>query len=160
VPIPLRTARLVLRYLTLADAQAFFAYRSDPAVAAMQGWMPASRAEADVFVGSVAGVPFARHGTWSQLGVVEVGNDALIGDVGVYVDASGVIAEIGYTIAPAFQRRGYATEAVRAILAELEAVYGIRCFIARIRETSRRSHCLCALGSARKNISARTGISG
>jgi aminoglycoside 6'-N-acetyltransferase len=122
---------LVLRYLTPADAEAFFAYRSDPAVSAMQGWVPASRAEADVFVGSVAGVPFARRGTWSQLGIVESGNDAVIGDVGVYVDASGVVAEIGYTIAPGFQRRGYATEAVRAILAELEAACGIRCFIAR-----------------------------
>jgi len=131
VPIPLRTARLVLRYLTPADAEAFFAYRSEPAVALMQGWMPGSRAEADVFVGSVAGVPFARRGMWSQLGIVEAGNDALIGDVGAHVDASGVVAEIGYTIAPAFQRRGYATEAVRAILAELEAAYGIRCFTAR-----------------------------
>jgi RimJ/RimL family protein N-acetyltransferase len=131
VPIPLRTARLVLRYLTPADAEVFFTYRSSPAVSAMQGWMPASRAEADVFVGSVAGVPFGRRGTWSQLGIVEAGNDALIGDAGVYVDARGAAAEIGYTIAPAFQRRGYATEAVRAILAELEAIYAIRCFVAR-----------------------------
>jgi RimJ/RimL family protein N-acetyltransferase len=131
VAIPLRTARLVLRYLIPADVEAFFAYRSEPAVAAMQGWMPASRAEAGAFVGSVAAVPFASRGSWSQLGIVEAGNDALIGDVGVHVDASGVVAEIGYTIAPAFQRRGYAVEALRAVLTELEEACGIRRFVAR-----------------------------
>ncbi len=131
MPIPLRTSRLVLRYLTPADAEALFAYRSEPAVSAMQGWMPASRAAADVFVGSVADVPFARRSMWSQLGIVEGRNDVLIGDVGVHVDASGDVAEIGYTIAPAFQRRGYATEAMRALLGELEGAYGIRRFIAR-----------------------------
>lgn len=131
MPIPLRTARLILRFLVLADAPALFAYRANPAVSVMQGWTPASREEAATFVAAVADIPFARPTAWSQLGIVRVRSDDLVGDVGVLVDARGDAAEIGYTIAPAFQQRGYATEAVRAVLAELEAVHGIQRFSAR-----------------------------
>lgn len=131
MPIPLRTARLVLRSLVPADAPALFAYRADPAVSALQGWTPASPDEAAAFIASVADVPFARPTAWSQLGIVHARNDALIGDVGVHIDARGEVAEIGYTIAPAFQRRGYAIEAMRAVLAEFEAVHGIRRFLGR-----------------------------
>lgn len=132
MPIPLHTPRLVLRYLAPADAETLFAYRSDPAVAVMQGWAPASRSEADAFIARLAQIPFASPGTWSQVGIVEAQSDLLIGDFGAHVDAAGDAGEIGYTIAPAFHRRGYATEAITAALAELAGLHGIRHFIARV----------------------------
>lgn len=131
MPVPLLTQRLILRPLVLADAEGLFAYRRESSVATMQGWAPASAADAATFIEALAGVPFGCRGAWSQLAVVEADGAALVGDVAARVDPLGLRAEIGFTIAPAHQRRGYAAEAVGAMMQELVAVVGIRRFTAR-----------------------------
>jgi aminoglycoside 6'-N-acetyltransferase len=49
----------------------------------------------------------------------------MIGDVGVCRHANGMQAEIGFSLATAYQGQGYATEAVRAVLHRLFAVDGL-----------------------------------
>jgi RimJ/RimL family protein N-acetyltransferase len=122
-PPEIVTARLRLNRLTPADTAAFFAYRSLPEICRYQSFDPADADAAADFIAELAAVPWDRPGTWSQLAVREQRGDELVGDLGVhFLDADQV--EIGFTIAPPRQRRGYATEAVRALLDHLLGAMG------------------------------------
>jgi RimJ/RimL family protein N-acetyltransferase len=115
--IRLETRRLEMRRSEPDDAEAISAYRSDPAVRRYQGWERTDpdgiRTQIDEMSGRAPGEP-----GWVQLSVRERESGRLVGDVGLSAtsDEPGVI-EIGYTIDPAFQGRGYATEAVGALVA-------------------------------------------
>lgn len=115
----IETERLRLRRFRTADAVAFAAYRADREVARFQGWeagYPLDAAER--FVREMAGATPGVPGDWFQIAVADRGSDALIGDCVVHVLAADPgTAEIGYTMAPEHQGVGYATEAVRALIA-------------------------------------------
>lgn len=112
----LRTARLVLRRFRPDDAAAFAAYRSDPEVARYQGWdAPVPIEEAERFVTAMAAAHPDTPGEWFQIAVEAEGR--LVGDVAIHVDGDDPrLARLGFTLAPAEQGKGYATEAVRAAL--------------------------------------------
>lgn len=112
--ITLASRRLELKDLSPADAPALFAYRSLEEVARFQSFRPASEEEAAAFIlGNPAA--FGEGGRWSQLGVFLEGE--LIGDLGArFFGPGGLQAEIGYTIAPARQGKGYGKEAVARLL--------------------------------------------
>jgi aminoglycoside 6'-N-acetyltransferase len=115
---PLLTERLVLRRSRPEDAEAISAYRSDPEVHRYQGWERTDpggiRAEVEEMAGRAPGAP----GGWVQLSVEERENGRLVGDVGLSpAEGEPGVVKVGYTIAPAFQGRGYATEAVAALVA-------------------------------------------
>ena len=110
----LRTPRLVIRRFTIADAEAFASYRSDPEVARYQGWdAPYGLDQAVAFISGLPD-PFSP-GAWCQLAVTTDGD--LIGDVALYTDTDPRLGRIGFTLTRAAQGRGYAAEAVRAVLA-------------------------------------------
>lgn len=115
---PLVTDRLLLRRSVPGDAETIAAYRSDPAVHRYQGWdrtdVEGVREEIEQMAGRAPG----EAGGWVQLSVEERDGGRLVGDVGMSPaeDAPGVM-KIGYTMTPAVQGRGYATEAVRALIA-------------------------------------------
>ena len=109
----LATARLRIDALRQADAEALFACRADPAVARYQGWCPADVAAAHAFI--EAQPPSPSRG-WFQRAIRLHEDGALIGDLGVNLpEEDGSSVEFGVTIAPAWQGRGYASEAVRAV---------------------------------------------
>ncbi len=112
----LRTERLRLRRSQPDDAEAISAYRSDPEVRAHQGWKDTSpgyiRREIEEMLARTAGEP----GGWIQFTVVTADTDELVGDVGMRVDDEPGVVLVGYTISPAQQGKGYATEAVRALV--------------------------------------------
>jgi aminoglycoside 6'-N-acetyltransferase len=112
-----RTERLTLRRFTPNDAEAFAAYRSDPDVARFQSWdAPVPLTEAQKKVEEFAhGDPEAPG--WFQYAVDLDG--ALIGDLGLNLHENLMQAELGFTLAPAYQGQGYATEAVRGLLNHL-----------------------------------------
>ena len=114
---PLVTARLLLRRSLPEDATTISTYRSDPEVHRYQGWERTDpegvRAEIREMAGRVPG----EHGGWVQLSVVERDSGRLVGDVGLSpADGEPGVIKVGYTIAPAFQGSGYATEAVGALV--------------------------------------------
>lgn len=115
-PLPLRGERVVLRRLAARDLAAFQAYRGDPDLARFQGWSAQSDTDARAFIDEMAAAPLLAHGEWVQLGIAERADDALIGDVGLHVDAQGHEAEIGFTLSRPAQGRGQATEAVALAL--------------------------------------------
>ena len=113
----LRTPRLRLRRSQPRDAEAISAYRSDPEVHAHQGWDHTDpehvRREIEEMLRRVPG----GSGGWVQFTVETLADDQLVGDVGLRVaeDEPGVVM-VGYTMAPAAQGKGYATEAVGALV--------------------------------------------
>ena len=121
------TQRLSLTRLRPDDAAALFTYRSDPAVARYQTWLPASLEEVRAFIGDQQSAAFDTPGEWSQLGLRLIGSPRLVGDAGIRIPADRPDeAEIGITIAPEHQGRGLATEAVAALLDHLFVVLGKR----------------------------------
>jgi RimJ/RimL family protein N-acetyltransferase len=114
---PIITERVLLRPLRVEEAPEVVAYRRDPRVARYQGWGVVDPGEIERDLAGMAGrTPCDVPGPWFQLAIVEVASDALAGDLGVrLLGERPDAAEIGYTVAPGFQRLGYATDAVRAM---------------------------------------------
>jgi RimJ/RimL family protein N-acetyltransferase len=119
------TERLVLRRFRASDAPVLAEYRSDPEVARYQSWeAPFSLLRAETAVaGFIASDP-DRAG-WFQYAVERADDKKLIGDVAVHLHDNLKQAEIGFTLATAYQKRGFATEAVGAVLARLFRVQGL-----------------------------------
>ncbi|GIG60000.1 N-acetyltransferase [Longispora fulva] len=115
----LDTDRLVLRRFRPADAPALAAYRSDPAIARYQSWTtPLTPADAaDLVRRFAAGDPGAPG--WFQWAVELRSEGVLIGDLGCRLDDNLMQADLGFTLAADRHGHGYATEAVRGLLAHL-----------------------------------------
>jgi RimJ/RimL family protein N-acetyltransferase len=112
----LRTERLVVRMLARADVTAFVRYRNLPEVALHQDWpLPYTRDLAHQLVDELERLDGPTAGGWAQLAVA-LPDGTLVGDVAVWLDAAGTFAMLGYTLAPEHQGRGYATEAVSAVI--------------------------------------------
>jgi aminoglycoside 6'-N-acetyltransferase len=114
---PLLTERLVLRRSVPEDAETISAYRSDPDVHRHQGWEktdPQSiRAEIEEMSGWGPGDPRG----WVQFTVEHRRTGEIVGDVGLApAEGEPGVIKVGYTIAPAHQRHGYASEAVAALV--------------------------------------------
>lgn len=115
--IKITTERLVLRGLQLSDANALFKYRSLPEVYKFQGWKPQTLKEVEAFITEKISKAPNIPDTWYQLGVIIKETEELIGDVGVhFIGPEDKQAEIGYTLNPEYQGKGYATEAVWGVL--------------------------------------------
>jgi RimJ/RimL family protein N-acetyltransferase len=113
----IRTARLVLREIVAGDVDAMHAWQTDPRYLEHYPQTETARADTkalvDRFLAWQAAPPRWR---W-QLGVTLASTGALIGCAGVRraaVDAD--TADIGYELDPRHWGRGYATEAVGALL--------------------------------------------
>ncbi|MGZ3145782.1 GNAT family N-acetyltransferase [Lentzea chajnantorensis] len=111
----LTSARLTLRPFRPEDAPALAAYRSDPDVARYQGWD--APFPLDAATRMIAEMTDPAAPGWFQYALDRDGT--VIGDVGVNTHDNLMQAEIGYTLAPAHQGRGYATEAVHRMLEHL-----------------------------------------
>lgn len=92
------------------------AYRADPGVARYQGWEAASVREVENFIRSLAELEPDSPGQWYQLGIA-LPDGRLIGDCGLHtLHRDPRQAEVGITVAPAHQRRGYGVEVLTAVL--------------------------------------------
>ncbi len=115
---PILTERLRLRRSVPGDAEAISAYRSDPDVHRYQGWTSTDPDHVREEIERMGGRAVGEPGGWVQFSVEERTGGRLVGDIGLSPadDDPGVI-KIGYTVSPAAQGRGYATEAVGALIA-------------------------------------------
>jgi RimJ/RimL family protein N-acetyltransferase len=166
---PLRTDRLSIRRATAADVEPTWTWRRLPEVGE---WI--TRAPTDIDTYRAQFMDPERVAI--QL-VVALDDPAdpdhrgrLIGDVMLRIEdgwaqaeildgARGTQAELGWTLDPAFQGRGYATEAVRAVIDACFGALGLRrvhagCFAAN--EPSWR--VMERLGMRREEYSRGTGL--
>ncbi|MEV0899818.1 GNAT family protein [Actinoplanes sp. NPDC049802] len=121
----LTTERLILRRFRASDAPVLSAYRSDPEVARYQSWeapFPLERAQIAVRNFAAGSPDKAGH---FQYAVELAAEETLIGDVYVRLHDNLRQAEIGFTFAGPYQKRGFATEAVSAVLDRLFGRQGL-----------------------------------
>lgn len=115
---PIRTERLLIRRERIEDAEAAFAMRSQ---ATMSHWTTGWPRDLGVFRAQLS-----TEGWLEPMLALEV-DGGFVGDLMIRIEdawsqrevelqAADSLAEIGYSVDPAHQGRGYATEAVRAAL--------------------------------------------
>jgi aminoglycoside 6'-N-acetyltransferase len=114
--LPRPAGPVLLRRLRASDLAIFHAYRSDPVVCRYQAWSPMSQAEASEFIAEMETVPLFQPGQWAQVAIARAEDDALVGDMGLFVAEDLSSAEIGFTLSPAARSRGYATAAAAAAI--------------------------------------------
>ena len=108
---------VTLRRLSVSDLEAFQAYRSDPEVGRYQGWSTKPQEDAAAFLEKMASAEFPVENQWFQLAIADRVSDALVGDMGVVVMNTGtLVAEVGVSLSRQAQGRGFATEAVQAVI--------------------------------------------
>jgi RimJ/RimL family protein N-acetyltransferase len=82
-----------------------------------QGWDAKSLADVRSFIADNQGYGPYLPGSWRQFAITLRADGAMIGDCGVHVpEDKPEQAEFGITLATAFQRRGYASETLGALL--------------------------------------------
>ncbi len=117
---PLHTARLLIRPFQSADAQALFDRRNDPEVARYQNWtLPYPRERVDQIAGELAAMDGPVNDEWWMATIADPDTGEVFGDLALHLTSEGRTAEVGYTLAAAHWGKGYATEALEALVAYL-----------------------------------------
>jgi RimJ/RimL family protein N-acetyltransferase len=113
----LRTPRLILRRLRTDDLAVLCAYRSLPEVARFQSWDTFGPEDGASLIAEQSCREPNIPGTWLQLAIVPEDSGEMIGDCGLHFlrdDRRQV--ELGITLAPSHQGRGFATEALTGVI--------------------------------------------
>jgi len=111
----IRTERLTIRPLEERDVEALLRYRNIAGMEAFQDWsIPYRREDALALVEQSRRHAGPAPGEWVQFGVETDGE--MVGDVAIWLDGSGLVAEIGATVAPEYHSRGFATEMVTGVI--------------------------------------------
>jgi RimJ/RimL family protein N-acetyltransferase len=116
---PLETERLVLRPFEPGDLDALHAMQSDAEVARWLYDEPRTLEETRTLLGlKIAGHEVTEEGNWLSAAVIERESGDLVGDVSLrWFSVVHKTGEIGFMFRPAYQGRGYATEAARGLIA-------------------------------------------
>ena len=129
----IESERLIIRNLQVDDLKNFLDYRTDPEVCRYQDWEVLDEAFARNFIDEQMHKSLDDLEEWIQLGIELKSEERLIGDLALRRhDRNGSIVEIGYAISPAYQRKGYAYEAVNCIIHHLFTEHEVHRITARI----------------------------
>ncbi|MFY9934389.1 MAG: GNAT family N-acetyltransferase [Streptosporangiaceae bacterium] len=124
------TSRLVLRQVTDEDVTAVLSGQQQA------GWAEDFPSDGDRVIARVLakyGMPADEEGRrFGHRLVVERESGLVVGGVGFFGPPQGGEVEIGYGIVPSRQRRGYATEVVRAMVADVIDLEGVQTVIATV----------------------------
>jgi RimJ/RimL family protein N-acetyltransferase len=113
----LDTERLTIRRFRSDDLDSFVAYRADPDVARFQSWENFTRAEGVAFIEEMSRQHPDTPGEWFQFAIELKLTGRMIGDCALHVFADRPEdAELGFSLASAYQGHGYAREAVAGLL--------------------------------------------
>jgi RimJ/RimL family protein N-acetyltransferase len=113
----LHTKRLNLRHLRLEDAVAISAYRGLPEVAKYQSWKTFGLEEATQLIAGQLTVKWAAADSWIQLLIILSESGQPIGDCGIHFPSNAPQqVELGITLDPSYQNRGFASEAIEGVL--------------------------------------------
>lgn len=132
--LPIETERLILRAFNRGDVDAVFAYRQREDVARYLFDVPMTHETcAEAVQARIRQVSLAEQDDRITLAVERKGDGAMVGEVTlIWRSVADRQGEVGYILNPDHQGRGYATEAVRAMISmgfvdlELHRIYA-RC---------------------------------
>lgn len=134
--LPLDTDRLRLRVMRPADAPVLAAYRNDPEIARYQDWhLPFTEADAHRMLAGQADVDDLVADDWVQIAIeLREGPDGtplVVGDAAIGLRGAG-IAMLGYTLAPEWHGRGFASEAAAALVDAIFATTEVHRIVATL----------------------------
>ncbi len=113
----LETERLILRNIDLKDLDTFLEYRNDPTVAKYQSWEPTlNRMQVSDFIKNLQAQKIGEPGKWNQIVWILKKNMVHIGDCALKVQEDNMQAELGFTLSRNYQGKGYAYEAMGALI--------------------------------------------
>ncbi len=116
-PPRIDTERLTIRAMNLCDSGSMYLYRCLPEVYKYQAWVPESVTEISQYLTRTNLTGFNTIDTWFQLGLYLRSSGELIGDIGLhFLPPDNEQTEIGFTLSPEHQGKGYAFEAVTAVI--------------------------------------------
>lgn len=117
--LTIRTDRLILRPLEKSDLDAVLSYYSLPDVQRYVEWKARDDGEAtSAFSALRKQVRLTRPGDTLTLAIVRKSDGKVMGHVSLkWTDATAGQGELRFALAPQFRRKGYGTEALRAVLA-------------------------------------------
>lgn len=112
----LYTERLIIRPLSVLDADDMYEYAKTPYVGPMAGWPPhVSLSDTIAVIKSMITIKSPQEmGNWA---IVLKSNNKMIGTIELYNYYPHFKAELGYSINPAYWGNGFATEAAEEVLA-------------------------------------------
>ena len=133
--LPIGTERLSLRLMQGGDAAVLAAYRDDPEVARFQDWsLPFGLANAEGLLASQAHRDDLDPEGWTQVAIDHQGE--MVGDLAVRAETSARRATLRYTDRATGAARGFATEAVAAMIDALFDRTEIRRIVATADDTN------------------------
>ncbi len=114
--VNIETDRLIIRLAEPEDAEAIYSYRSDVIENKYQGWFPGSMKEVRDYISNMPKT-FDISDICFQFAIITVDENRLIGDMGIiFTNHDKMQAEIGCTLHKDYQGKGYATEALNAMV--------------------------------------------
>lgn len=145
--VPLSTPRLALVALRLEHAASVFAYASDLEISRLVAWPRHENIEASRRFAAAVMVRYAEGGHY-EWGVVRLTDRAFIGTCGFgEIDFARGVGNINYVLAKPYWGKGYATEAVAAVLQFGFRRLGLRLIEAQaFRDNSASIRVLAKLG--------------
>lgn len=155
--LPIRTERLVLRYVTLDDLDAL-RYYTDPEVCR---YLPFPAADEEALAARVQRMSerLAPSEPDDVLSLAVVHDDVLVGDLILRLrtrtdeDTPPSVGEIGWAFSPEHAGRGFATEAATALIDLAFSHYPLHRLIAHLDPRNLRSAALCErLGMTREAL--------
>ena len=155
-PLPVHTERLVLRHTEPGDAEALFAYYSDPDVALHLLTPALDRREAEAEVRRRVN-RHAGEGRGPILTLAVELDGRVVGDLILMMQGPSYSqAEVGWVLDPGFGGQGIATEAARALVDLAFDHYGVHRVTAQLDARNDRSAALCErLGMRRESHKRR-----
>ena len=127
----LKTNRLVLRSVAIADAPLFSQYANDWDIAKMTGSIPHPFPLVSTEVKILTMMSQKRRGLAHPY-VITLDGDALIGIMDIFRRSEDAEYELGYWVARPYWGKGYAVEAAHAIMEEAHTTLGVTTFIAGV----------------------------
>ena len=123
---PIRTGRLLIRPFLSDDAPGLAARRNDPEVARLQTWeLPYSLERAEEVVSELVAMEGPVSDEWWMAVVADAESGEVLGDLALHLTWQGRTAEVGYTLAREHWGKGYATEALDALVGYLFDALGV-----------------------------------
>lgn len=141
---PIKSERLELRLMTAEFIDAVSASDRETASGILGAELPASWPNDDDqwLLGFRRKQMDDANVEWLVRAIVRTSDDVFIGHIGFHGPPEDGIAEAGYTVFEPYRRRGYAEEALRALLAWATEVHGVHRFRASVSPTNDASLAL------------------
>ena len=135
----LQSSRLYLRNLCPADANTMYDYRNDNRCNLYQRYEGTSKAYLQEFVRNYSNCTFLSTEEEQHYAVVRNTDSVMIGDLSVFFSKEDNCFTLGITIAPSFQKQGYAYELLKEVVSQIQNHYSSTDIVALIEKENAKS---------------------